>query len=426
MKLVLFPIFLLASWCAYAQSISTNSKRELSIEWEEIKGSAGYELEFVRLLGNETEKKPQMFKAKGTRWNGQIQPGQYRVRVRSFDDRGSPGDWAKPFNYVVRRPPPEVVKPVSVSREKLEWRAFPGAESYDVELAYKSGSAWKVWQTKSEYKATELPLDADFPGGPTKLTVITVFEGGEKSEPAVLETAVTAAAAAAPPRAEIKKDGNENTLSFAYLTSDAEYFGKFEDLGDATLKFNGDVTGLRVGWTHLLSSNDWGWTAIGEYSSFKVNGQGYGFGSVDGGVVWRKNLSGDLQLRVALGAAYRELPHVKGRTVASAKVENIAAAGPYGGAQLWYPASRTFGLLAHLQVTNLAVGFNMPSGQELKNGYEFQIGASGFYNVTERARLMLGVTSRSEAITYTSTDGQGINNVELEGGYLTAQFDWRF
>jgi hypothetical protein len=508
-------------------AFAKSAKRELFLEWEEIPGSHGYELEFVRIQAGGVEKKPLMFKAKGTKWSGKIHPGQYRVRIRSLDERSARGEWGEPFTYWVRLPPPENLRPsdsekiasqsssehqvrfewdpvegaggyqieivggaalkktVSESHadvdlpvgkayryrvtsvlpdetepaqdgewrgfevrggrlatpepkrpdsqfvQKLEWRGDPGAESYDIEIARKEGEQWKVLETKSGVTGTQLNLNPGYPGGTMRLAVTAVSPLREKSERAVMEFPVyhgqrTKKAIAEAKRREALESASDNFLLAVYQISNIEYYGQFQELGGTELRFEAISGTGRLGWAHFAPAARWGWMAMADMSGVIINRENYTFASAEALAMWRTYINGVYQLRIFFGGMYRQLPHVKGTTPESVTVENMSATGPTAGAQFWYPATRKLGLQVNSQMGSPVIGLQTPGGQELEGGFTFQLGVLGSYKLRENATGMLGLSLRSEELTYTPPSGEGVNTVNMGGLYLSFHLEWGF
>lgn len=143
-------------------------RRNFEVEWEAIEGASSYEVKLNRK--DEPDKKPTLFKTKDTRWAATIKPGNYLMSIRSFDDRGAPGDWSTPSELQVKLPSvvqdfPRGGTVIQASDEdwekiKLQWGAVPGAEKYKVSVKSVTGN----WQAEKEvsdpYWEVKVPVAA--------------------------------------------------------------------------------------------------------------------------------------------------------------------------------------------------------------------------------------------------------------------------
>ncbi len=124
--------------------------RSITLNWEEVPDSTGYELELTRTLSKGQKSKPLKFKTKKNTWTGKILPGEYTMRLRSLDDRGVPGEWSEPSTVVVRLPETTLLAPtekatLQTSSDKdqevvFQWAPVPGASRYKVEIFGEDGS----------------------------------------------------------------------------------------------------------------------------------------------------------------------------------------------------------------------------------------------------------------------------------------------
>lgn len=137
---------------AFAEA-QTRVRRNVEIEWESIEGATMYEVQVIRKDG---DKKPARFKTKTPAWSATIKPGLYSMQIRSFDDRGVPGDWSPPSDLLVRLPSVIALEPangkvVQANNAKSEdinfkWEPVPGASKYKVK-AQAVGGDWTYEKT---------------------------------------------------------------------------------------------------------------------------------------------------------------------------------------------------------------------------------------------------------------------------------------
>ena len=181
--------------------------RSISLSWEEIPDSSGYELELSRIIDKDRKSKPLIFKPKTNRWKGKIRPGQYSMRIRSIDDRGVPGEWNEPSTIIVRLPAPTPLEPknkasiTSTQADKHEvhfqWSPVPGAKSYRVEILAEDGSPVHSTEVTSSSLRHSLPVaksykwsvtpvsEDDIPGDPLSEPVNFTLVGKPVDSPVV-------------------------------------------------------------------------------------------------------------------------------------------------------------------------------------------------------------------------------------------------
>lgn len=141
-RLVLFISALLILASAPQAEAQAKVRRNVEIELEPVEGASVYEIQVRRK--DERGATPMTFKTKKPIWSATIKPGTYDMQVRSYDNRGAPGDWSPPTEIDVKLPAiivkgPEakaVIKAASTSSEavRLAWEPVPGANGYKVQI----------------------------------------------------------------------------------------------------------------------------------------------------------------------------------------------------------------------------------------------------------------------------------------------------
>lgn len=185
-----FSALTLAAALFFAASVSKAGTitRSISLSWEPIPDSSGYELELTRHLEKGQKSKPLIFKSKVHRWTGKIIPGRYTMRIRSIDDRGVPGDWNDPAEIVVPLPATTLLEPkekASIQSDQVQnhevsfqWAPVPGASRYRIEIFAEDGSPihsaevshspWKyTLPVAKSYKWTVTPISENAIPGDT-------------------------------------------------------------------------------------------------------------------------------------------------------------------------------------------------------------------------------------------------------------------
>jgi hypothetical protein len=143
-----------------------NVKRSISLEWEEVQDSTGYQIEVRKIHENGDRGKPMVFPTKKPAWEGKIYSGKYEMRLRSLDDRGVAGDWSEPSEFWVKIPAAEPVLPKQGSQVNaispdesdvnFEWRSVAGASMYRLEIMDPQGQVVQTKETKSLKESVSL------------------------------------------------------------------------------------------------------------------------------------------------------------------------------------------------------------------------------------------------------------------------------
>lgn len=133
LSLALFVLPATLSWAQNAQL-----QRSIEMELEPIDGATAYEIELKSVVS----KKILNFKMKAPLWKAKVKPGVYELRLRSYDERGVPGDWSATDKFSVNFSPPQMLHPQNAQEIKtgepetatveFKWNALPGAKKYKV------------------------------------------------------------------------------------------------------------------------------------------------------------------------------------------------------------------------------------------------------------------------------------------------------
>jgi hypothetical protein len=163
-------LFILISLCfgwttqtrAFAADDS-DSKRSVELELEEIPGATAYEIE----LKNDSTDNVQTFNLKTPNWKARIRPGQYSLRMRSFDHRNVPGPWSSATPVVVKLQKVKLLTPTPaaeiLSKEektatvKFSWTKISEANKYEVTVIADNQDPI-VSTTRSTEIEIELPV----------------------------------------------------------------------------------------------------------------------------------------------------------------------------------------------------------------------------------------------------------------------------
>lgn len=160
-------------------------RRNVEVEWDAVEGATLYEVQIIRK--DDPKKKPTRFKLKTPSWSATVRPGDYGMQIRSFDDRGVPGEWSPASELTVKLPSVIPLSPtaneVVNSKEEntrdtaFRWEPVPGAIKYKVKARTASGS----WS--SEKEVTQSLWETSVPvGGFVNWEVVAVDEKGDDGD----------------------------------------------------------------------------------------------------------------------------------------------------------------------------------------------------------------------------------------------------
>jgi len=177
MKLLILALFFMhnVSWG------QLKVQRPFEMSWDPVEGASQYEIEMSlknKIVINKITKQPF--------WSGEIKPGNYIFRLRSFDRRKVPGPWSAPESLIVYLTPAKLLTP-SVDKSKiltkspkdyelhLSWSKSPLADSYRVQIRNKKTDSRVEVITKEESSAkVKLPVGAVY-----EVSVIPMDSKGE-------------------------------------------------------------------------------------------------------------------------------------------------------------------------------------------------------------------------------------------------------
>ena len=137
-------------------------KRQVDIELESVEDATLYEIELQSKSSGHT----QNFKMHSPHWRAMITPGEYILRLRSYDIREVPGAWNEPIPFTVKLAGPRLLEPEMNAQIKtteedeyevtLKWQDVPGTKKYRVEVM-TSGGGKMTDSTKNSVKI-KLPV----------------------------------------------------------------------------------------------------------------------------------------------------------------------------------------------------------------------------------------------------------------------------
>lgn len=142
------------------------SRRTTNFEWDPISGAQGYEIE-ITPTGTQT-KEPYRFNVKEARWDGELKPGNYKMRLRSKDRRGVPGQWSPPEEFYVKLYAPNPLFPLpgqEVKSEedttfdlKIKWAVQTEASKYQIHIEDESKTFSQNFEVSGSELSVKLPV----------------------------------------------------------------------------------------------------------------------------------------------------------------------------------------------------------------------------------------------------------------------------
>jgi hypothetical protein len=158
---------------------SSSFAKTVVIQWKEIDGAAGYELQVQGEQGIALKRTLRLPK-----WSGEMKPGAYSYKIRGIDGARRPGIWSPPSLLAILPPSPNGTSPKDGATVKrfnpnipvvLKWDEIPGVKFYSVEI--KQGS--KVI-AKERVLGNRLELKS-LPSGKYSWTVASVLKSVNRS-----------------------------------------------------------------------------------------------------------------------------------------------------------------------------------------------------------------------------------------------------
>jgi hypothetical protein len=165
-------VLMISTLSAFAWADEMKSQRQVDLEFEEVAGATSYEVE----LTSKISKKTLTFRMNIPHWKAEIKPGEYTLRLRSYDERGVPGDWSDPTPFVIKLAGPTLVTPEMNAEIKtkapekfdttFKWQAVPGCLNYRVEVTALDPTGGAKTVVTENFKTNEgiisLPVASKF------------------------------------------------------------------------------------------------------------------------------------------------------------------------------------------------------------------------------------------------------------------------
>jgi hypothetical protein len=136
---ILIAIFLsMSSINCFAE---TKSSRWIDLEWDEVEGSKGYDIELFEVL-DKKEFSRGIFHTETPHWSKETIPGRYNVKIRAIDQRKVPGAWGEPIPVTIKLSSTQLLRPMQdevFSTSEIsdliitfEWSHVAGAQLYQI------------------------------------------------------------------------------------------------------------------------------------------------------------------------------------------------------------------------------------------------------------------------------------------------------
>jgi hypothetical protein len=169
----------------YSQTLTTPTTRLVKFELEEVDEATAYEIEIQRTNGLQVG----LYKIGKTLWSGQLSPGKYRMRSRTYDVRGVPGIWGDFEEFTVRSLAPQLLGPIDDSEAPLKadgkvtlnWEASAGAVKYQLNLERTRGPSGDFPVSLSQ-TVNGTSFATLLPGGSYSWSVTAIMADGQLGE----------------------------------------------------------------------------------------------------------------------------------------------------------------------------------------------------------------------------------------------------
>ena len=140
--------------------------RWIDIEWSSVEGAAAYEISLSEVIDS-IESPRGIFSTDTASWSKEVNPGNYKVRIRTLDKRKVPGAWGEPIPVIIKQEDPQQLVPLD--NEKIlknetgktsisfQWAKVYGIQEYTIRVYNDKGAELLFKQTNE----TEITLELD-------------------------------------------------------------------------------------------------------------------------------------------------------------------------------------------------------------------------------------------------------------------------
>lgn len=405
------------------------ASRPISIEWEKVTGSTGYELELVRIRNGRREA-PIAFKSEGTSWKQELPVGAYELRLRSIDDRGVPGDWGAPSPYVVHLPAPVMklplagadIKPVPRARSHsvvVEWEPVPGSGRYFVEILNSKKRPVDRLTSESLSYTRELPVGSDY-----TVRVAAFDEDGNRGDFASHEFTV------------MNSRQKPRYASAKFHRGRLNYSSANREIG-GVITAQPAVSGVEVA-LEFKPEGLWDFGGAVDVSSYD-----FGIGTVSllsaEAVVRRRieALSGQAHYYAFGGLLFSETAELKGTSRADFSLGKVASVGPFIGMRRSGELTEKLNFELSVRLGASVLGVSVPNGMGLSPSISYRAEAAFLYRMRENLQGVFGVGYSGARTVYEAREYTGgteqnfarpgdVNEISTNGISVSLGIGWGF
>lgn len=164
------------------------SRRLTEFEWDPIPKAKSYEIEIRPIAKTGEKKEPFRFNVEETKWRGELKPGEYKMRLRSHDRRGVPGEWSAAESFYVKLYAPQAVFPLPDQEIKsnenetyllpLEWVPQSEASNFKVHIEDDAKTFVQDLEVQENKVQIKIPVAKKY-----KWSIIGYDKNGKEGEP---------------------------------------------------------------------------------------------------------------------------------------------------------------------------------------------------------------------------------------------------
>ncbi|MCB0355457.1 MAG: hypothetical protein KDD40_00530 [Bdellovibrionales bacterium] len=459
MKLTFF--ILLFTEITNAQSTLVNNdieKRVISLEWEAVEDAVGYQVEIRKVNNNGSKDTALTKKTKSSQWNPEIPIGKYEMRIRSYDQRGVPGEWSENIQFFVKPKAVDLISPknlavfsTSANDEEIEilfqWSKNLGSQSYVLKVESEDGQfKYNEILNESEFKINVpvgktytwqviAKVDDELLGeeSETPFKFTTQYKSEDKELLTVEKSKPNS------DKQNVLKDEEKIYKSnfyylASYLITQMNYKGVDKSNGISNQLDALGGTG-RLGMGYIEPNHRFGLLGIVDMSGFVIGSENFTFSSAEIHGVYRK-FTAFSEFQVSMGLFVKELVALNGTASGTfsgvGKVKNM---GPHVGFSYWRALNNKLGVQANGRFYSAMSGSG-PNGETLSPEVSYELGVLGTYKLSDNFRGYAGFKHRKDRSSYNAIAADkdpnsfaspgDISFVEISGNYLNFILEYRY
>jgi hypothetical protein len=375
---------------------------------------------------------------------------KYTVEVSAEKEGSVASEVATKSTFVLQGPAlsaPRIELPRSRFVRQLEWSPSKYADDYDF-ILWQQNPVNKKWDLlhKTNLTATTLNFDSRWPGGKYMMQVQATGQYRLASKLAKIKFSV--AAGDRSPASEMASSLKQSIDRVQGWYGIASYLITALDYTSVQLESNAQPSTTVLGGTGRLGlgyfspKNPWGFLGILDLSGFTLENKNYTFASSEISVLYRINSSDRSEVRLLLGAYYKEIPTLTfDRLIGVSEdwrdvpysLPLTKVAGPHAGIEYWYSLNNRLGFQVNAHVYTPTNTLSTPNGQKVKTQSTTQLGLLGSYRWNPRFTGLVGYARREDIIVYDAVPSASnfvqagdVNSIKLTGNYLNLFAEWSF